>query len=150
MITSQMSKMNFWVTSYSQIERIIAALNVYMEALSELGYVSSLVRVGGGVHESDTGYESFSRRYNSFEEMKKHLLEDFAADANELDGMWYNTLNFETILVSLEKDDIKGTLSYSRGEVELDCGEDEAVIEERIREAWNDKIAFINGTMGEP
>ena len=71
MISSQIgNELDFWVTSTSQIARIIDAMSVYMEALYDLGYTSETVYVGGGVHELDTGYECFGKQYNSFEEMK--------------------------------------------------------------------------------
>ena len=108
-------------------------MSVYMEALYAIGYVSDTVYVGGGVHELDTGYESFGRKYNSFEEMKEHLCTDFESEKDQLDGLWMNTLNFESIEVDLKKDGITGRLSYSRGYITLDCGTDETEIEKQCR-----------------
>ena len=136
MITSQIGdRLSFWVTGTSSIRHILDAMGVYMDALTALGYASGSVYVGGGVHELDTGYESFGRKYRSFEEMKEHLCADFEAEEDELDGLWMNTLNFESIGVELKKDGVTGRLSCSRGLIRLECGADEAEIEKQCRTA---------------
>ena len=124
---------SFWVTGASEIREILSAMKIFTDALVILGYHSQDVYVGGGVHELDTGYESFGKNYADFEEMRKNLPADFVEEESQLDGSWLNTLNFESIYVGLEKDGERGFLRYSRGELSLSCF-DEAAVYEKCRE----------------
>ncbi len=125
---------DFWVTGSSQIRSILAAMKIYIEEVESLGYRTTRAFAGGGVHELDTGYESFSQEYDSFEEMEEKLCTDFDAAEAELDGLWFNTLNFDGIYVSFENEKTTGSLRYCRGVLVLDCPSIENETDERCSE----------------
>ena len=82
------------------------------------GYTVGKVQVFGGVHELDTGYESFSNKtYSNFEDALERLPIDFAAEEAKLDGQWLTTLNFEFLTVELFKDDKQYSLLFNRGKL---------------------------------
>lgn len=119
--------LGFWVTSTSKIQDIFSWMKPCLDALRAAGYTDCRASVGGGVHERDTGYEDFFHKYASFADMEEHLCDDFSAEEGELDGLWFDTLNFEYMTVGLEKGVQKGSLTYSRGEMtlRLDAGEED-------------------------
>lgn len=108
----------FWVESMSQVEKLLFYMAKAVEVARDQRYTVGTVRVFGGVHELDTGYESFSgKTYSSFEEAQKQLPIDFAEEEAKLDGQWLNTMNFEFLTVELIKDGIPHSLTFSRGEL---------------------------------
>lgn len=110
----------FWVESIHQVEKLLIYMEKAVEIARNEGYTIGVVRVFGGVHELDTGYESFSgKTYSSFEEAKKQLPIDFAEEEANLDGQWLNTMNFEFFTVELTKDGNHQTLTFSRGELKV-------------------------------
>ena len=52
----------------------------------------------------------------TFEEAKEKLPLDFAKEEWELDGHWLNTLNFEALSITFEKDGLLHSLHYYRGD----------------------------------
>ena len=125
--------LGFWVVDTTQIRDIFTWMKPCLTALQEAGYTDCRAGVGGGVHERDTGYEDFFHKYASFADMEEHLCDDFSNEEAELDGLWFNTLNFEYMTVGLEKGVKKGTLTYSRGEMTLRLDADEEALERRIQ-----------------
>ena len=119
----------FWVTNTSYIQDIFSWMKPCLDVLQSAGYTDCGAAVGGGVHERDTGYEDFFQKYASYADMEDHLCDNFSAEESKLDGLWFDTLNFEYMRVSLEKGAQKGSLTYSRGEMILRLGDGEDELE---------------------
>ncbi|WP_195450998.1 hypothetical protein [Anaeromassilibacillus sp. 1001302B_160321_C8] len=110
----------FWVESIHQVEKLLTYMTKAVEIARVQGYTIGAVRVDGGVHELDTGYESFSGKiYLSFEEARNQLPVDFAEEEAKLDGQWLNTMNFELFTVDLAKDGNNYSIMFSRGELKV-------------------------------
>lgn len=108
----------FWVESLSQVKSLLSYMQQAVDIAKNQGYNVAEVHVFGGVHELDTGYESFSgKTYSSFEEAKEQLPIDFADEEAKLDGQWLNTINFEFLTVEVEKDGIESSIAFSRGKL---------------------------------
>ena len=127
---------DFWVTNTTEIWRILEAMKIFAEEMNRIGYTETNVFVGDGVHELDTGYESFGAVYGSFGETAEKLCADFAKAREELDGMWLHTLNFESICVEYGTGIRKAVLEYSRGVITVRCG----LHENRVNRACREKI----------
>ena len=55
----------FWIESIHQVEKLLTYMTKAVEIARVQGYTIGAVRVEGGVHELDTGYESFSGKTTS-------------------------------------------------------------------------------------
>ena len=108
----------FWIESVSQVKKLLFYMEKAVEVAKDQGYIIGKVQVFGGVHELDTGYESFSNKtYSKFEYALEQLPIDFAEEEAKLDGQWLNTLNFEFLTVELFKDDKQYSLIFDRGKL---------------------------------
>ncbi len=117
-IVAKFEGFGFWVESVFQIERILSYMQQAVDIAKDNGYTVVKVSVFGGVHEVDTGYESFSgKTYCSFEDAKENLSTDFEEEEAQLDGLWLRILNFDSLVVEMLKDDKLFRLSFSRGEL---------------------------------
>ena len=135
MITLQIgSELSFWVCSTSKIEHILAVLRILVNAAQNEGYTASKSWAGGGVHERDTGYEDFTAAYPTFDQMEAKLCDDFSQAEGDLDGLWFDTLNFESIVVHLVRKEEEGHLSYSRGIVRLSCDNEAEIYKQCLPE----------------
>jgi len=124
--------LSFWVVSTTEIRKILSLFKPCIDVLRKAGYIDCSAMVGGGVREQDTGYAAFFRQYSSFSNMEEHLCDDFSAEESKLDGLWFDTLNFEGMIVNLENDALKGCLIYSRGEITLRFDNAEDDLERQI------------------
>jgi hypothetical protein len=104
-----------------------------IDELRTAGYIDCGAVVGGGVNEQDTGYAAFFRQYPSFSNMEEHLCDDFSTAESDLDGSWFDTLNFESMTVSLKNDTRKGRLIYSGGKITLQFDNVEDELERQIQ-----------------
>lgn len=110
----------FWFESVGQIETLLKQVKIAVSIASESGFDVKSVWVGGGVHERDTGYESFSSHtYYSLSELEEKLIPDFEKEENELDGMWFTTLNFESMVVAMECEAKSMKLVFYRGKMKV-------------------------------
>ena len=125
--------LSFWVVSTTEIRDILLMMKPCIEILRTAGYIDRGASVGGGVCEQDTGYAAFFREYSSFSNMEEQICDDFSADESELDGVWFDTLNFESITVELENGARKGFLVYSRGKITLRFDDVEDELERKIQ-----------------
>ena len=108
----------FWIGSVSQVKKLLFYMAKAVDVAKKQGYTIGKVQVFGGVHELDTGYESFSNKtYPNFEDALEQLPIDFAEEAAKLDGQWFNTLNFEFLTVELFKDKKSYSLIFNRGKL---------------------------------
>ena len=97
--------------------------------------------VNGGCHERDTGYEAFSGgEYPWREGWVEKLIEDYEKEEDELDGTWFNTLNFDEITVIIMGCYGPIVLQFYRGEmivtVSYDNKEKEQVLLSKFEEAF--------------
>lgn len=117
---------DFWVTyPKPELDLFRPIIDVFLEE----GFQEQGACVYGGVHERDTGYESFSAEYSSFTEMEQNLIADFSKAEEELDGVWMTTLNFESMDADLEKDGTKVNIHYSRDIISIDGDIDARIME---------------------
>ncbi len=107
---------SFCVDSVQAVKELLAqALRAVLIA-EAIGFVSFSAKVGGGVYEWDTGWLAFDACYQDFNMMMKRLPLDFQkAEAEKLDGYWFNRLNFGYMQVMLEQDGLELALVLSRG-----------------------------------
>ena len=111
--------LSFLVVSTTKIKTILLLMKPCVDMLRKAGYIDCGSVVCGGVCEQDTGYAAFYHRYPSFSNMEEHLCSDFSAEESNLDGSWFDTLNFESMIVNLENGALNGRLIYSRGKITL-------------------------------
>lgn len=78
-----------WIENAETIKVILLNMVPAVECLKIHGYTVTECIVNNGVHERDTGYESFEAKYHSFKEMSAKLCADFTKAKNELDGLWF-------------------------------------------------------------
>ena len=125
--------LSFWVTGTTEIRNILSLMKPCIDQLRTAGYTDCRAVVGGGVREQDTGYAAFFREYPSFSNMEEHLCDDFTAEELDLDGSWFDTLNFKSMTVGLEKSAHKGRLTYSGGKITLRFDDAEDELERQIQ-----------------
>lgn len=118
---------DYWV---SNPEPKLALFRPIVKVLLREGFEEREAGVGGGVRELDTGYMSFDAHYPSFTAMDENLNSDFAKAEDRLDGMWYDTLNFEYMEAEFEKDGAKACVMYRRGKVTVDADIEESIMDE--------------------
>lgn len=110
----------FWIEDILEVNCLLDYVQQAVDIAKKEGYSVNGVWVSDGVHELDTGYESFSgATYSSFERAKKQLPIDFVNQMAELDGRVFFILNFETVRVEMMKNGISSYIRYSRGKLEL-------------------------------
>ena len=107
--------LSFWVVSTTQIRDILLLMKPCIDELRTAGYIDCGAVVGGGVNEQDTGYAAFFHQYPSFSNMEEHLCDDFSTAESDLDGSWFDTLNFESMTVNLENGTRKPAESLLHG-----------------------------------
>ena len=105
------SPFRFWVESLNMVIRLLDMVR------TAVGIVAD--RVGGGVHELDTGYEEFHQVYGSFAELERCLIDDYRAMEASLRGTWLSTLNFEYIEIQLVRNTERDTMRFCRGAMKL-------------------------------
>jgi hypothetical protein len=128
--------LSFWATDY-RIKELLPILTPIVELLKQNGFCEGKAGVGGGVHELDTGYESFERTYNSYDEMNKNILSDYEAEKSALVGTWYDILNFESMSVYMERITDSVRIVYCRGNLSFIFSNSASMNE------FKDKIAEI-------
>ena len=113
----------FWITNEQEIRALAAdvdkAINIIVEPW-ERRYPFSVwpIVVSGGCHERDTGYEAFNGgEYPWREGWTDKLVEDFNREKGDLDGGWFSTLNFSTMIVVIMGYDGPIVLEFERGEM---------------------------------
>ena len=108
----------FWAGAY-HIRLLLPILTPLVTLFRAHGYEEKKAGVGGGVRERDTGYMDFGKAYDSYTEMERRLLRDFEEAEARLDGLWFDELNFEYVLVNLTKGKDSALLLYKRGRLSI-------------------------------
>lgn len=109
----------FWVETITLVEELMGYLRKAVGIAESAGFEARECVVDGGVHERDTGYEDFSRRYSSFAELDTRLISDYKNEEATLDGLWFNTLNFAYIEVQLVKAEKSIKMNFCRGVLKI-------------------------------
>lgn len=95
----------FWITNEKEIRSLCAdvdkAIHIAIGTFDRWSpYSVWPIVVGGGCHERDTGYETFSGgEYPWHEGWVEKLLMDFKEQEAQLKGSWFSYLNFDEIIV---------------------------------------------------
>lgn len=66
----------FWVESLNMVMQLLNTVRTTVGIIADFGFEAQTCRVGGGVHELDTGYEKFRQVYGSFAELERCLIDD--------------------------------------------------------------------------
>lgn len=136
----------FWITNEKEIKSLCAdvekAIQIVLGTWNRWSPSSVWpIVVSGGCHERDTGYETFSGgEYPWREGWVEKLIEDYEKEEDELDGTWFNTLNFDEITVIIMGCYGPIVLQFYRGEmivtVSYDNKEKEQVLLSKFEEAF--------------
>lgn len=136
----------FWITNEKEIRSLCAdvdkAINIVVDPWRRLFPFSVWpIVVSGGCHERDTGYEAFSGgEYPWRDGWVEKLVEDFNKEKNELDGSWFNKLNFSDIIVIIFGRFGPIVLEFEDGEMAVtvcyDDKEEERNLLDRFAEAF--------------
>lgn len=125
-----------WVDNVETIKLILLKMAPAVEFLEDQGYQVTECIVNNGVHERDTGYESFEAKYHSFEEMSETLCADFTNAKSELDGLWYTTLNFEEITVRLQNHSEAAVIHSERGRISFGTDQPDQMLKEKLLQLY--------------
>ena len=113
------SPFRLWVESLNMVIRLLDMVRTAVGIVADFGFEARTCRVGGGVHELDTGYEEFHQVYGSFAELERCLIDDYRAMEASLRGTWLSTLNFEYIEIQLVRNTERDTMRFCRGTMKL-------------------------------
>jgi len=101
-----------WITSVREIKDLAAtaekAIDIVCEEFKYYPCRVDSVSISGGIHERDTGFESFASRKYPYRDGEKSwsglLAEDFSKEEDELirsTGGYFSTLNFSSVMITL-------------------------------------------------
>lgn len=126
----------FWIENEETIKLILLKMAPAVELLEKQGYHVTECIVNNGVHERDTGYESFEAKYHSFKDMASTLCDDFSKAKSELDGLWYTTLNFGEITVRLKNDSGTAVIHFERGRISFGTDQPDQMLKEKLLQRY--------------
>ena len=127
----------FWITNEKEIRALAAdvdkAINIVVEPWRYCPYSVWPIVISGGCHERDTGYEAFSGgEYPWQDGWVESLVKDFNREKGQLDGGWFNTLNFSTIVVVIMGYDGPIVLEFEDGEMAVTVAYDDKMKEQEL------------------
>lgn len=129
----------WWMVRIEHVETIkfiLLKMAPAVEFLKKQGYHVTECIANNGVHERDTGYESFEAKYHSFEEMSAKLCADFTKAENELDGLWFTTLNFDDITVRLQSASGAAAIHSERGRISFGTDQPDQMLKEKLLQLY--------------
>lgn len=107
-----------FVESGHQVKLLISYMEKAVSGAEKLGYVVKVVKVSGGVHKTDTGYESFAdKTYVSFTDAKEKLPGVFTEYENNADGSLYSMFNFKSLVIELSRNGYPFFIVFEKGEI---------------------------------
>ena len=119
----------FWIENEKEIRALAddvnKAIDIVVKGWRRLWpYEVYPIDVSGGCHERDTGYETFSGGSYPYDDWDNSswvdlLVDDFKKEEEQLDGGWFNTLNFDTIRVMIVGRHGPIVLTFRRGEMSV-------------------------------
>ena len=126
----------FWIENEETIKLILLKMAPAVEVFKKEWYHVTECIVNNGVHERDTGYESFEAKYHSFKDMASTLCDDFSKAKSELDGLWYTTLNFGEITVRLKNDSGTAVIHFERGRISFGTDQPDQMLKEKLLQRY--------------
>ena len=104
------------------------------------GFTVNKVKAFGGFHERDTGFMEFWAAYDSFEECEESLIGRFQLAYDEIEGTWFDTLNFGKFAMTAKCNGESLTAEFEDNKITLTGNISGDKPAEKICKSINDEI----------